>query len=280
MIGAILGDIIGSIYEFNPIKTKDFDLIDPMRNHVTDDTLMTMAIGKAVMEAKNDFELLSRKAQAYMLDIGQRYPSGYGGMFKEWLKSDDPKPYGSYGNGAAMRVSACGIAYDTIEDVYLCADAVTAVTHNHPEGMKAARATAEAVFMAKKGHSKIEIRKAMSTYYNMYTNLDEIRPRYRFTEDAKYTVPQAIISFLESTDFEDAIRNAVSLGGDADTLAAIAGSIAAEYYGVPKSLMDMVDEHLVKEELIGLLRGFQELYPQKREADNMKDRPLIFHRKR
>jgi type I restriction enzyme M protein len=264
MIGAILGDIIGSTHEFGSVKTKDFELLDPMWNMMTDDSMMTLAVGKAVMEAGTDFELLSIKAQEHMHAIGRRYLyAGYGGMFRAWLESDDPKPYNSFGNGSAMRVSACGIAYDTLDDVFRCAEAVTKVTHNHPEGMKAARAIAQAVFMARHGHSKAEIRDAMSKYYKVSVPLKFIRPNYRFTEDAKYTMGPALVSFFESTDYEDAVRNAVSLGGDADTLAAIAGSIAAEYHGIPKDLIRKVQDYIVSDELKDVLDAFEKKFSPK-----------------
>ncbi|MCD4827467.1 MAG: ADP-ribosylglycohydrolase family protein [Acholeplasmataceae bacterium] len=276
MIGAILGDIIGSRYEFDRIKTKDFTLLTKENNFITDDTIMTIAIGKAILEAKTDFDLLSIKAKESMLKLGNQFPSGYGYMFKDWLKSEDPQPYNSYGNGSAMRVSPCGMAYDNIDDVIKCAHAVTKVTHNHPEGMKAAEATAVATFMAKKKMSKYDIRIAMSKYYNMFTNLDEIRPRYHFTEEAKYTVPQAIICFLESTDFEDAIRNAVSLGGDADTLGAIAGGIAGAYYGVPKDLYIVVDSYVYQDTLVEIMHRFDKKYITKKYNSAVKEIPVIF----
>ena len=166
------------------------------------------------------------------------------------------KPYRSYGNGSAMRVSPCGIAYDTLEDVKKCAYAVTKVTHNHPEGLKAAEATAVAVFMAKRKASKQEIRGEISKYYNLNTTLDEIRPKYEFSEKAKDTIGPAILSFLESDSFEDAIRNAVSLGGDSDTLAAIAGGVAGSYYGVSKDLYEKVDAYLYDDMLIKYYKEF------------------------
>lgn len=280
MIGAILGDIIGSFYEFRKMKEKDFELLNPEKNFFTDDTLMTIAISNAVLKAGKDFDQLETLAKESMLYIGRKYPSGYGSMFRDWLKSDDPQPYNSFGNGAAMRVSACGICYDTLDDVKACAHTVTKVTHNHPEGMKAAEATAVAIYLLKNGASKYELRKAIQPYYNLYRNLEEIRPRYYFTEDARYTVPQAIMAFLESTDYEDAIRNAVSLGGDADTLAAITGSLAEAYYGIPMSLYAQVEPYIYEDELIEYIEAFKKLYPVNVTSDVFYDEPLIFRRNR
>jgi len=280
MIGAIIGDVIGSRHEFSHIKTKDFELLDLNHNFYTDDTLMTLAIGKAVLEAESDFEMLEIKAKEQMLDIGRRYPSGYGTLFNQWLKSDNPKPYNSFGNGAAMSVSPCGFAYETLEEVKKAAFAVTKVTHNHPEGLKAGEAIAVAIFHLRQGVSKYELRKLMQPYYNLYRNLDEIRPRYHFTEDARYTVPQAILSFLESTDFEDAIRNAVSLGGDADTLAAITGSLAEAYYGIPGQLYKQVEPYIYEDEHLKIIDDFYKKYPMIETSDIFYDEPLVFERKR
>lgn len=256
MIGAILGDIVGSVFEFNRIKSKEFEFMTD-NNYFTDDSVMTIAIGKAILESKNDFKLLSVNAIKYMQELGKMFPNaGYGYSFMHWLKSDHPKPYRSYGNGSAMRVSPCGIAYDTLEDVKKCAYAVTKVTHNHPEGLKAAEATAVAVFMAKRKASKQDIRDEISKYYNLNTTLDEIRPKYEFSERAKDTIGPAILSFLESDSFEDAIRNAVSLGGDSDTLAAIVGGVAGSYYGVSKDLYEKVDAYLYDDLLIKYYKEF------------------------
>ncbi len=279
MIGAILGDIIGSIHEFKGTKTKDFELITQRDHFVTDDTYMTLAVAKAVLEAQNDFLKLEALAHRYLLEIGRAYPAGYGSRFKAWLKSPDPQPYFSYGNGAPMRISACGIAYDTLEDVKKAVHAVTVVTHNHPEGLKAAEAVAVAIYYLRRGFSKYELRQVMQPYYNLYTNLERIRPFYRFTEEARYTVPQAILAFLESTDFEDAIRNAVSLGGDADTLGAITGSLAEAYYGVPESLYKNVEPFLQGEDLKTILHAFQRQYPTQVQPDVFYDEPLVFERR-
>lgn len=189
-----------------------------------------------------------------MQDWGKRYPhAGYGGSFRHWLKEKNPKPYGSYGNGSAMRGSAVGWLYDSIEKTMEVARATARVTHNHPEGIKGAEATASAIFLARTGASKKEIKNYIEVefQYNLNRTLDQIRPTYHMDETCQKTVPEAIIAFLEATDFEDAIRNAVSLGGDTDTLGAITGSIAEAYFGIPASLigecMAMVDEGLMKD---------------------------------
>lgn len=256
MIGAIIGDIAGSIYEFNNHRSKEFPLFTD-KCFFTDDTVMTLAVAKAIMmsrgsDGKINLDLLSENAVRCMQEIGRPYPyCGYGGHFGEWIYDNDPQPYYSYGNGAAMRVSVCAEAAETIDEVKAFAKAVTEVTHDHPEGIKGAEATAVAAFMAKKGSSKEEIRKVMEEeYYNLDFTLDEIRDTYEFNETCQNTVPQALEAFLESESFEDAIRNAISVGGDSDTLAAITGTVAEAYYGVPISIrndaMSFLDERLTK----------------------------------
>jgi len=237
MIGAIIGDIAGSRFEFNNYRHKDFDLFTP-ECMVTDDSIMTLAIAKAIMESRPDWSDLGAQAVRCMQEVGRPYPGcGYGGHFWGWMYSDDPQPYNSFGNGAAMRVSACGLAARTLEEAKLLSKAVTEVTHNHPEGIKGAEATAVAIFMARNGATKEEIRDVIDwEYYPMTFTLDEIRPTYWFNETCQDTVPQALQAFFESTSFEDAIRNAVSVGGDSDTLAAITGAVAEAFWGVPKEL--------------------------------------------
>lgn len=237
MIGAIIGDIVGSIYEFNNHRSKNFPLFDD-DCFFTDDTIMTLAVGKAIKEFKSDNSInLSDAAVKYMQKLGRPYPGcGYGGSFYNWIYSDNPKPYDSFGNGAAMRVSAAGFAANTEDEAKLLSKAVTEVSHNHPEGIKGAEAVALAVFWAKTGVDKSVIGTRLKEYYDLNFTLEGIRKTYRFNETCQDTVPQAIKAFLESTDFEDAIRNAISVGGDSDTLAAITGSIAEAYYGVPKTL--------------------------------------------
>ena len=239
MFGAIIGDMVGSIYEFDNHRSKEFPFFSG-GCYPTDDSIMTIAVAKAIMENDGKVEGLSEKTVEWMQKIGRQYPNcGYGGRFCGWMNSDDPKPYGSFGNGAAMRVAACGWACNSPEEVKRLSYAVTAVTHDHPEGIKGAEATACAIFLARTGHSRDEIRAFIEdNYYRLDFTLDEIRPTYEFNETCQETVPQAIEAFLESTSFEDAIRNAISVGGDSDTLAAITGSIAEAFYGIPDDLRE------------------------------------------
>jgi len=225
VLGAIAGDIIGSCYEYDQIKTKDFPLFGP-GCCFTDDTVLTVAIAQAIL-TDGDYQKAVRS-------IGRRYPhAGYGGFFARWLASEDPKPYKSWGNGSAMRVSPVGFAFDAIEDVLREAARSAEFTHNHPEGVKGAQATALAVRLARTVKDKDLIRKEITGRfgYKLDRTLDEIRPKYRFDESCQRTVPEAIVAFLESSSYEDAVRNAVSLGGDSDTLACITGGIAEAFYG-------------------------------------------------
>ncbi|MDR2261350.1 MAG: ADP-ribosylglycohydrolase family protein [Azoarcus sp.] len=238
MLGAIIGDIAGSRFEFNNHRGKVFELFTS-DCHVTDDSIMTLAIASAIMSAgTKDGESLAAATVAAMQAIGREYPScGFGAGFSQWVRSPRPAPYNSYGNGAAMRVSPAAIVARTQEDAIRLAHAVTAVTHNHPEGLKGAEATAIAIFMARSGARKQDIRDRIQRhYYSLEFTIDAIRPSYEFNETCQETVPQAIEAFLESDSFEDTIRTAVSVGGDSDTLAAIAGSIAEAFYGVPDEL--------------------------------------------
>lgn len=245
MIGAIIGDIVGSRFEWNNHRSKDFELFTP-ECFATDDSIMTLAIGRAIMESKPDWSDLGAQAVRCMREVGRPYPHcGYGGRFYGWMYSDDPQPYNSFGNGAAMRVSACGFAAKSLGEAKLLSKLVTEVTHNHPEGIKGAEATAVAIYMARTGCSMEEIREAIDReYYPMDFTLDGIRASYRFNETCQDTVPQALTAFFESTGFEDAIRNAISIGGDSDTLAAITGGIAEACYGVPESLRAKAVEYL------------------------------------
>ena len=268
MLGAIIGDIVGSRFEWNNNKSKQFDLLT-YKCSVTDDSIMTLAIAKALLESKSDYSDLSENAVKYMQNIGQHYPNcGYGGHFREWIYSDNPKPYNSYGNGAAMRVSACGFVANTLEEVKQLSKAVTEVTHNHPEGIKGAEATAVAIFLARSGKNLLEIRDYITkNYYPLNFSLDEIRDNYEFNESCQGTVPQALEAFFESKNFEDAIRNAISIGGDSDTIAAITGGIAGAYYGIPtdirKHALTFLDERLLK-----ILVDFENNYPSKMEKIN------------
>lgn len=242
MYGAILGDIIGSPFEFDRgDKTKDFKLFS-RRSHFTDDSVMTLAVCEALLKVGQDATVkeIEDTVISSMQSWGRRYPrAGYGGYFRRWLTARHPEPYNSFGNGSAMRVSAVGWLYDSLEKTRTVTKATANVTHNHPEGIKGAEATASAIFMARNGSSKEEIKKYIEKefHYDLNRTLNEIRPGYHMDETCQKTVPEAIITFLEATDFEDAIRNAVSLGGDTDTLGAITGSIAEAYYGIPEWLM-------------------------------------------
>lgn len=233
-MGAICGDIVGSVYEFHPIKHKDFNIITD-DNYFTDDTAMTLAnmLWLTNLE-KNDLV-------ECMHQIGNKYNMvGYGGRFYYWLMHHETEPYNSFGNGSAMRVSPVAWVGKTLDEVLLLAKKSAEVTHNHPEGIKGAQATAAAIFMARKGCSKKEIKAFIedSFGYNLSRKLDNIRPDYSFEVSCQKSVPESIICFLESTDFEDTLRNAISLGGDADTMAAIAGAIAEAYYGgIPEDLL-------------------------------------------
>ena len=242
MYGAILGDIIGSPFEFDRgDKTKDFKLFS-RRSHFTDDSVMTLAVCEALLKVGQDATVkeIEDTVISSMQSWGRRYPhEGYGGYFRRWLTARHPEPYNSFGNGSAMRVSAAGWLYDSLEKTRVVAKATANVTHNHPEGIKGAEATASAIFMARNGSSKEEIKKYIENefHYDLNRTLDEIRPSFHMDETCQKTVPEAIIAFLEARDFEDAIRNAVSLGGDTDTLGAITGSIAEAYYGIPEWLI-------------------------------------------
>ena len=253
LYGAILGDIIGSPFEFSKVRqmSKDFELFSE-ESKFTDDTVMTIAIADAILRTNNsaDGRVLFKNVAKAMRYYGKKYPrAGYGGSFREWLKSDNPKPYNSFGNGSAMRVSAAGWIFNSMFDTRECARMTARPTHNHPEGVKGAMAVASAIFLARNGATKDDIQNYIETEfdYDLSRSLDEIRPNYKFDETCQGSVPEAIIAFLESENFEDAIRNAVSLGGDTDTQAAIAGSIAEAFYGVPQNLIEKCREYLPQE---------------------------------
>jgi ADP-ribosylglycohydrolase len=254
MIGAIAGDIIGSIYEWHRIKVKDFPLFSD-RCHFTDDSVHTIALADAILSQCSYVDKLH--------EYFDRYPhAGYGGFFRRWASNKEREPYNSYGNGAAMRISPVGFAYDSLEEVLKNAEHFTAVTHNHPEGIKGGQAVAASIFMAKTGQSMEEIRAFISEKfgYDLTRKLVDIRPEYSFNETCQGTVPEAITAFLESTSYEDAVRNAVSLGGDSDTLAAITGGIADAYFGVPDWIQDKVFS-ILDNSLCAITRRFQERYP-------------------
>lgn len=253
MIGAIIGDIVGSIYEFRNLKSKEFEFFDK-KCFYTDDSVMTIAVAKALVESGKDEKGLSAAAIKHMRDLGLRHPNrGYGSGFKVWL-TEEQKPYFSLGNGAAMRVSPVGFYAESEEQVKILSKAVTEISHDHPEGIKGAEATAMAVYMAKKGYYVTEIRDRMiKDYYPEISEItvDGIREEYFFDGTCQGTVPQAMQCFFESTDFEDAIRNGVSIGGDTDTICAIIGGIAEAYYGIPyyikEKAMKYLDEDLKTE---------------------------------
>ena len=261
MLGAIIGDIVGSRFEWNNIKTKEFDFLT-YRCFPTDDSIMTMALAQAILISKPDYSDLSKNAVECMQVVGRNYPDcGYGGKFREWMFSDNPQPYNSFGNGAAMRVSAAGFAAHSLAEAKMLAKKITEVTHNHPEGLKGAEATAVAIYMARTGSSILEIRDCIDqNYYPMNFTLDGIRATYQFSETCQDTVPQALMAFFESSGFEDAIRNAISIGGDSDTIAAICGGVAEAYYGIPsgirKHALTFLDERLLQ-----ILVDFENKYP-------------------
>lgn len=250
LLGAIAGDVIGSVYEFCPVKTLNFPLFTEA-SRFTDDTVMTVA--------NADWLLTDDSLLGIMQDYGNRYPTaGYGGRFCSWLSMDDPQPYNSWGNGSAMRVSPVGWAFDTLEETWDAAKRSAEVTHNHPEGIKGARATAVCIFLARTGSSKQEIKRYVEKAfgYNLDRTCNEIRPDYSFDVSCQGSVPESIIAFLESTDYESAVRLAVSLGGDADTMGAIAGGIAEAYYGgVPATIKEEVLKRL-PDEFVEVMRKF------------------------
>ena len=260
MLGAIIGDIAGSRFEWHNHKSKDFDLLTT-RCRPTDDSVMTLAVAKAILQSREKGTNLSDEAVSCMREFGFLYPhAGYGGKFSRWLTMPNPQPYKSFGNGAAMRVSPCGFAANSMEEAKSLAYAVTAVTHNHPEGLKAAEAVAVAIYMARNGKSLSEIRDHIEReYYRIDFNLDSIRPAYTFDVTCQGSVPQAFEAFYESTGFEDAIRSAISIGGDSDTIAAITGGMAEAYYGIPDELRKHALAYLDEIQL-DVLNAFESLY--------------------
>lgn len=261
MLGAIFGDIVGSVYEGRNNRTKDFPLLIE-ESTFTDDTVMTIAIGDALLEAlEQDYDeakiekTIITKMQAY----GRAYPyRGYGGMFAKWLEAKDPQPYHSFGNGSAMRVSSVGWLFDTLEEVEHYAQITARVTHNHPEGIKGAKAIAACIYLARKKKSKEEIYEYITkTYqYDLHESLDEIRSYYSFDVTCQGSVPQAIRAFYESENYEDAIRGAISIGGDSDTIACMTGGIAKAYYGMPEDLKNMAKKRLDKR-LLKVVNAFE-----------------------
>ena len=257
IIGAICGDIIGSSREFRPIKTKDFKLYTKYSGF-TDDTVMTLAIASWLMEDKFSKEVLISEIKRF----GLRYPNaGYGGMFRDWLFQENPEAYGSWANGSAMRVSPVAWVAKSLKESQKLAEMSAIVTHDHPEGVKGALATNDAIFLAKTGSTKDEIKQHVEDNYGYDLNrrIDEIRPNYKFDVSCKGSVPESIICFLEASDSEDTIRNAVSLGGDADTQAAIAGGIASAYWDVPSQISAKGIRRL-DSNLLGVFLEFRDKY--------------------
>ena len=264
LFGAILGDIIGAPHEFDRgDKTKDFPLFGKWSDF-TDDTVMTVAVADAILSAGTDAddETLRKAMVVSMRWMGKVYPGrGYGARFVHWLEQSEPKPYGSFGNGAPMRVSPVAWAWDDLDSVLHAAEISAAVSHDHPEGIKGAQAVAGAIFLARTGHSKQEIKDFVTGRfgYDLSRSCDEIRPKYRHVESCQESVPEAITAFLEGESFEDVIRTTISLGGDCDTLTAIAGSIAEAFYGVPDELK-VKAEKILDEELMDIVCEFEKKF--------------------
>ena len=236
MLGSIIGDVVGSVYEFNNYRAKDFSPFFHMNASFTDDTVCTVAVADALLHDKCPARTLK--------EWGERYWSngGWGRSFALWLGSDSLEPYGSFGNGAAMRVAPAGLVATSLDEAQTLSVKVTEVTHNHPEGMRGAAATASAVFLARTGSSRAEIRAYVTEVYgyDLTRSVDEIRPGYVFNETCQRTVPEALTCVLEATSFEDAIRNAISIGGDSDTIGAIAGGVAEALFGIPDHIANEV----------------------------------------
>ncbi len=268
MIGAILGDIVGSRFEFHNRLSKDFRFL-AYGCEFTDDTVMTCAVAQALMDSREDYADLSEKTVAAMQRIGRQYPNcGYGAKFIHWMFTNDPQPYNSCGNGSAMRVSPVGFAACDVEEAKKLSAAVTRVSHNHPEGMKGAEATAVAIVMARQGKPKEEICAAMEQYYDLSVTVDEYRETWQGhgKEICQVSVPQALVCFFEGESYEDVIRNCISIGGDSDTIAAIAGGIAEAYYGVPEDIKEQLGLYL-SPALMHICEAF-ETWAKKRPAED------------
>jgi ADP-ribosylglycohydrolase len=256
LLGAIAGDIIGAPYEWFRIKQKDFPLFTELSTF-TDDSVLTVAVASALLEGRDYGDALR--------EFGNRYPNrGYGGFFSQWLATPGMGPYNSFGNGAAMRVAPVGLAAATEREALDEARKTAVCTHDHPEGVKGAQATALCVYLARNGTPKHEIRDRIETTfgYSLARTLDDIRPEYSFNETCQATVPEAIQCFLEGRDFEDTVRNAISLGGDSDTLACISGAVAEAYWGVPQSISERV-ESLLPDEFLDIIAEFNERFPRR-----------------
>ena len=257
MLGAIVGDIVGSPYEYNNLKRKDFEFFST-NGFVTDDSVLTLAVCHALCQQSTN---LQKAAEKSLMEIAWRYADkDYGGGFRRWMQQENPTPYNSFGNGAAMRVSPCSIAAKTLEESKAMSYSVTSVTHNHPEGLKGAEAAAVAGFLAKNGLTKKTIEQYINEhYYPMDFSLGNIRPQYQYEVSCQGTVPVALKAFFESVSFEDAIRNAVSIGGDSDTIAAITGGVAGIYYGIDDWIAKRAEEYLDPYQK-QLLKNFEKLF--------------------
>ena len=262
MLGAIFGDIVGSVYERYNTHDYYFPLLSP-QSRPTDDSCMTLAVAKALIETYGEDDDTVRAALVRsMQEIGRKYPrAGYGGSFRRWINDAGPQPYNSFGNGSAMRVSPAGWLYQTMEETLHVAELTAEVTHNHPEGIKGAQAIAAAIFLARAGASKEDILNyiANTFQYNLFRTLDQIRPGYSFEVSCQKSCPEAIIAFCEGENYEDVIRKAVTLGGDSDTIACMAGSIAEAFYGMPRAFkeeaLSRIDEPMRK-----IVRDFRNFY--------------------
>ena len=246
MLGALVGDIVGSIYEFHNTKSVDFDMFTPW-NNFTDDSVMTLAVAKWLME---DEAHTINYLIGCMQELGNRYPNaGYGSRFGMWLEEEEPQPYNSWGNGAGMRVSPVGLYAKTLDEALALAAITASVSHNHPEGVKGAQAIAASVFLCKEGKAKQEIKEYVEKtfYYNLNRTTSEIRPFYRFDVSCQGSVPEAIIAFLEGNSFEEVIRLAISIGGDSDTIGCMAGAIAACMYPIPDDISEKCDTILTND---------------------------------
>lgn len=261
MIGAIYGDVVGSVYEYNNIKTKEFELF-PSNAMRTDDTVMTVAVADAILrcESLEDTEYFKKVLTETISEYVDKYPcEDYGGGFWRWARGESKKPYGSFGNGSAMRVAPVAWCANTLEKTIELAKASAEITHNHEEGIKGAVVTAGAAFLARKGASMDEIKSFVSKYYNIDFTLDEIRDTYKYDVTCQGTVPQSMQAFFESVSFEDAIRNAISIGGDSDTLAAITGAVAEAYYGIELDQKSTTLTYL-EMEFLDVIFDFQERF--------------------
>ena len=258
IFGAIIGDIVGSRFEFDNHKSKDFELFDD-DCMPTDDSYMTIAVAQALLKSIPDFCSVDSEAVRCMQNIGRKYQSSYGNMFLKWLNEEKPKPYNSFGNGSAMRISPVAYVAKSIDEVKELSRKITAVSHSHPEGVKGAEATAVATYMALNGFKISEIKDyIINNYYNINFSLDDIRDSYNFDESCQGTVPYALEAFFESVSFEDAIRNAISIGGDSDTIGAVCGSVAGAYYGVHEdSKLKAIEKFEFEHELVDILMEFE-----------------------